>query len=300
MNKAGPIIDSHVHYYPQEVREDPARWADSKNEAHWKELVVGTDKKHSIQGWASDEKLISDMDEAGIDKVILQGWYWEHQTTCHWQNESYATLLNKHPDRLIAFASVQPREGKKALDDLKVAVDKGAKGIGEVFPKVQGFKVDSPDWLVIVEWAISQELPITMHVTEPVGHSYAGRVDAPLSDYQWLAEKYPELKLILAHWGGLLPFYELNPYLKKVFKNVYYDTAANPLLYDNKIYRLAIEAIGPDKILFGSDYPLRVYPKKQKEPNLKDSVAEVKGLGLKDTEYASIMGGNVSRILGLE
>ena len=39
-------------------------------------------------------------------------------------------------------------------------------------------------------------------------------------------------------------------------QNVYFDTAASPYLYRQEIYRLAAEIIGPEKILFGSDYPL--------------------------------------------
>jgi predicted TIM-barrel fold metal-dependent hydrolase len=39
-------------------------------------------------------------------------------------------------------------------------------------------------------------------------------------------------------------------------KNVYYDTAASPFLYDPKIYKLAVDLAGEDRVLFGSDYPL--------------------------------------------
>ena len=72
-----------------------------------------------------------------------------------------------------------------------------------------------------------------------------------------LIKYFPDLNLILAHWGGGLFFFNL---LKKEFsaalKNVYFDTAASPYLYRQEIYRLAAEIIGPEKILFGSDYPL--------------------------------------------
>jgi hypothetical protein len=78
-----------------------------------------------------------------------------------------------------------------------------------------------------------------------------------LGDLYNLIKAFPDLTLILAHWGGGLFFFNL---LKKevsvTLKNVYFDTAASPYLYKPEIYRLAAEIIGPDKILFGSDYPL--------------------------------------------
>jgi predicted TIM-barrel fold metal-dependent hydrolase len=114
-------------------------------------------------------------------------------------------------------------------------------------------------------------VPLCLHVSEPVGHVYPGKSTTPLEDYYWLATEYPELKLILAHWGGLLPFYELmNELMKgvrKQLKNVYYDTAATPLLYRQEMYRAVVSVVGPKKILYGSDYPLLIYPSQEKEPS---------------------------------
>lgn len=292
------VIDSHIHHYPEELIKDPGAWADRHNEAYWRRLVVGEQDRASIQGWASTSKLLEDMDAAGVDKVVLQGWYWEHQDTCRLQNNWHLNCYKQHPKCIIPFACVQPRDGIRALEALKLAYDNGACGIGEVFPEAQGFSMEDPVWLKIVEWAIEKKLPITMHVTEPVGHDYLGRVESPLSEYLWLAQHYPELKLILSHWGGLLPFYEFNPVVKKAFKNVYYDTAASPLLYDIKIYRAVIDAVGVDKVLFGSDYPLRVFPKKQKEADFVNSIWEVREAGLNEQEFEKVMGLNFAKLLG--
>ena len=81
--------------------------------------------------------------------------------------------------------------------------------------------------------------------------------------------------MILAHAGGLLPFYELNPRLRPELSNAYYDLAACPLLYDASLYRLLIETVGYEKIVWGSDYPLRVFPQKQKAPDFIVFLEEV-------------------------
>ena len=73
-----------------------------------------------------------------------------------------------------------------------------------------------PVWLECVKFASENGLPINFHVTEPVGHDYPGRIPTPFEDFLWLACEFPELKIILAHAGGLFPFYELNPKVKKI------------------------------------------------------------------------------------
>ena len=66
---------------------------------------------------------------------------------------------------------------------------------------------------------------------------------------------YPDLSVVLAHWGGGLPFYELMPKARPVLANVYYDTSASLFLYDDAIFDLALRWAG-EKVLFGTDYPL--------------------------------------------
>ncbi|MCU0822453.1 MAG: amidohydrolase family protein [Spirochaetes bacterium] len=60
----------------------------------------------------------------------------------------------------------------------------------------------------------------------------------------------------MAHWGGGMLFYELMPEINEEFKNIYYDTAASPLLYKDDVYDIAIKIVGSERIIFGSDFPL--------------------------------------------
>ena len=72
-----------------------------------------------------------------------------------------------------------------------------------------------------------------------------------------LVQALEGVKLILAHWGGGLFFFNLlKREVPESLTDVYFDTAASPFLYKPEIYRLAGNIIGPQKILFGSDYPL--------------------------------------------
>ena len=291
------IIDGHMHRYPSEVISDPAGWGKRVQEAHWVSLVAGSSGRESIQGWAERDRILSDMDAAGISKAVLLGWYWERQTTCEMQNRWHLDWIGEGGDRFIGFATVQPLAGERAFDDVRRSIESGLRGIGEINPLVQGFSVDHPVWVRILHWAQENRLPVTLHATEPVGHSYPGKTASRLADYVWLAEEFPELRIILAHWGGGLPFYELNPSCRRTLRNVLYDTAASPLLYDDRVFRYVADLVGSGKIVFGSDYPLRVYPREEKEPNLRRFVEAVRESGLNRRELEEVFSGNITRVL---
>ena len=275
MQETTGIIDVHTHYYPPLVTADPVKWATTQDEKHWRQLVA-PEGKPSLQGWASEAVMLRQMAEAGIAKAVLQGWYWEHSVSCAFQNRWYADLIERHPDRFIAFATIHPPSEKETEEQLKFAVDHGFKGIGEIHPAVQGFSLRDRCWMRVAEFAVEHGFPITLHVTEPIGRPQQPQMETSLRDIQWLVEKYPDLRLILAHWGGLSFLHELNPYIAKRWQNVYYDTSASPLLYGSQVFRIAMEAVGPEKFLFGSDYPLRLYPKQQKEPNFSAFISEIR------------------------
>jgi len=294
------VVDAHTHAYPPEIFTDPAGWARARGEHHWAELVgPRADGKKSLQGFADRKTMLEAMDDAGVERCVLLGWYWENHETCVWHNAEMAQWLRANPDRFSAFASVQPLAGSAALEDLRRVRDAGFCGVGEVFPAAQGFAMNDAHWERVLAWAAEKKMPVNLHVTEPAGRDYPGRIDAPLRDYQNVARRHPQVDFIFAHWGGLLPLLALNPAVRADLKNVYFDSSASPLLYDSRVYRQVADAVGAEKILFGSDYPLRVFPREQKEPDFARPVAEAKQSGLSQKELALVLGGNVRKLLGL-
>jgi hypothetical protein len=83
--------------------------------------------------------------------------------------------------------------------------------------------------------------------------------------------------------------YELMPEVRRVLANVYYDTSAAPYLYRRDVYSVAATTAGPEKLLFGSDYPL-LSPARY----LRDTE------DLDPTIRAAIFGGNAVTALGLD
>jgi predicted TIM-barrel fold metal-dependent hydrolase len=132
-------------------------------------------------------------------------------------------------------------------------------------------------------------IPALIHTNEPVGHNYPGKTPNTLIEIYNLIKKFPDNKIVLAHWGGGIFFFNLlQKEVKESLKNVYFDTAASPFLYDPQIYRQAKEIIGADKILFGSDFPL-----------LKPSryFTELGQTGLEKKDIEKICGINAGKLL---
>ena len=290
------IVDAHTHRYPEEVLEDPQSFAQLHEEWHWLELVSPENKK-SLQGWSTRGKMIADMDKSEVERAVLLGWYWENPETCELQNQWCSQWISRDPERFIGFFSLHP-ELQNPIESLKRSMDLGFLGIGECHPWLQGASIQNENWMKCMEFAAAEGWPVSFHVTEPVGHDYPGRVQTPFEEFLWLARQLPELKIILAHAGGLFPFYELNPKIRPELKNVHYDLAACPLLYDPEIYRKLIDVVGVEKILWGTDYPLRIFPARQKEPDFitfKNLVLEEAELS--ESERDAIFGNNLLALL---
>jgi uncharacterized protein len=286
------VIDVHVHGYLPEVAADPAAWARARGEDGWLACVLPVGRR-SIQGWASVERTIADMDAAGVAAAVLLGWYWQSQATCDEQNRWYAAWRSRYPGRLLAFAAAQPAAGRAAVDGVRRALDMGFCGVGELLPQAQGYTVDSPGFRAVVEVAVERGVPVNLHATDPQAGPAAGP-PTPLGDYVRLARDYPTGTFILAHWGGGLAFRE-GPELPA---NLYFDTAASPLLYGPEVFLKARARVGPGRILYGSDYPLLLYPRRVREPGFGDFLGAIASCGLEGHELEAVLSGNARRLLG--
>ena len=102
------IVDAHTHYFPPNVARDPKAFAQEYNEGIDLALVLPNGKP-GIQGWATKEGMLEEMDKASVDQVVVLGWYWENPVTCRLQNDWSRQLIEEYPDRFIAFAHPTPR-----------------------------------------------------------------------------------------------------------------------------------------------------------------------------------------------
>jgi predicted TIM-barrel fold metal-dependent hydrolase len=288
-------IDAHVHLYPSAANADPAGWAVAQGESAWATLATRVRRDgRPVQGFPSVDALLREMDRAGVDRAVLQGWYWTKPATCTLQNRFFAQCLRAHPDRLLAFATLHPGAGFwPTLEEMHRARDAGLAGFGELSPHAQGYAVDDAVFTEVLTLAGDWKMPVTLHVTDPDSKPFPGRVDTPLADFVSLARQFPHTTFILAHWGGLLP---LRDPAAAQLSNLWYDTAASPLLYDAGIWSRFAGVVPSTRIVFGSDYPLDLY----RGTAVNSGWAEFQREAVAGGAGPDILGGNLRRLLKLD
>jgi predicted TIM-barrel fold metal-dependent hydrolase len=277
------VIDFHTQVLPLEMKEKRAEFC--RRDSMFREFF--TVPKAKI---ASAEELIASMDECGIDASVLLSAGWDTNETCRLTNDYVLESAARYPKRLIPFCVVQPKAGDAAVRELERCVQGGARGIGEMRSDSQGCDLcDKKLMEPIVEVALRHNLIYLTHASEPVGHVYPGKGSiTPDAIYRFVSN-FPELRVVCAHWGGGLPFYALMPEVATALKNTFFDTAATPFLYRPQVFETVAGAVGADKILFGSDYPL-LSPKR--------IMAQIEAADLSAESKAMILGGNAQRLLG--
>jgi len=235
------------------------------------------------------KEIVASMDEQGVDKSVVFGFPWKNTETLKKHNNYIMEAAERYPDRLIGFGCLDPIS-KEAVDETERCLEGGVSGIGELAFYQSGIDEESIKKLEpVMEICHNKSLPVLIHTNEPVGHIYPGKTPNTLAQIYRLVKKFPENKIVLAHWGGGIFFFKLmKKEVKENLKNVYFDTAASPFLYDPDVYRIAIKLAGKDKILFGSDFPL-IKPARY--------FKELEMAGLDKDEIGSICGGNAARLL---
>ena len=102
---------------------------------------------------------------------------------------------------------------------------------------------------------------------------------------------YPDLRLELAHLGGLRMWDEVRRHLLPAGKNVYFDTAYVSFYLTLQEIKELIADIGPERVVLGSDYPWE-------EPGR--AIEIIKGLMLNEAEKQAILCKNAANMLDLE
>jgi len=212
-------------------------------------------------------------------------------------SDSMAELVQKYPARFPAFIGTAPMNNLDAMvTESKRAVEElGAVGM-QIFTNIAGKPVDLPEFEPFFEYMASVGKPVWIHPAR--GESFSDYKTEKRSEYEiwwtfgWpyetsaamarmvfsrLFDKYPGLKVITHHAGGMVPFFEgrvgpgwdqmgkrtsdrdlaavrkalKRPHLE-YFKEFYADTAS---FGSRKAIEHAVEFFGEERVLFASDAP---------------------------------------------
>lgn len=302
------IIDCHAHLMPQS-------WFDPKSPKSIFDL----------------DALFKQQDEAGVDMTVF-GNNWIRSPdganplrVVQEFNEHAAELSAKYPKRLLGLACSIPFDNDKILQETERAIKQYKfKGI-MINSSVNGEYLDSPRATPFFQLVSGLDVPLFVHppkytignekmeifrLPELLGRPFDTTMSLTRFIFTGGFEKFPNVKMVCAHVGGALPMlpgrygfgYELRkdmsfgPWEPDVMtrppasymKQLYFDTVC----YHPPAVQCAIDTIGVDQVVFGSDSPPVPLP-------LARAVDTVKQLKISEEDKQKIFGANAAKLLGL-
>ncbi|PYR39103.1 MAG: amidohydrolase [Acidobacteria bacterium] len=249
-------------------------------------------------------------------------------------NDGLAELVRRH-DRFFGFVAALPMNNPDAaLAEMRRAIDQlGAFGV-QVYTNAAGKPLDAPELLPLFEEAVRRDIPIWMHPARGAdfsdyrtetrsqyeiwwtfGWPYETSVAMARLVFSGYLDRFPTLKLITHHMGGMIPYFEgrvgygwdqlgtrtsdmdytaLLKSMKKrpidYFRQFYADTA---LFGAAPATRCGFDFFGVDRVVFASDMPF------EPTPGLyaRETIRCVEALGLPDAQKAQIYRGNAEKLL---
>ncbi|MBY8989771.1 MAG: amidohydrolase [Candidatus Lokiarchaeota archaeon] len=248
------IIDVHCHVWEEQYLSEDLR-----------AILVGIAKRLnfdlSLILDAGPERLVSEMDDAGIDKTVILGLDYEYlfkgKVSYKEYNNKVAGYINEYPDRLIGFAGIDPRRGKEAIAELERCIEElGFKGV-KLWP-LTGFYPDDVQFYPFYERVEDLGVTILCHTGLGPTKTYL-KYNRPMY-VDTVAVDFPNINIIMAHMGD--PWVNEAIAVARKNPNVYLDISGlepvfknTPLVFFQNLFEAKMSC-GIQKILFGSDWPL--------------------------------------------
>jgi predicted TIM-barrel fold metal-dependent hydrolase len=241
---------------------------------------------------SSVDRLIANLDRCGVEKAVLSvsNWLeWLDLAMCREVNDAMSELKRRFPGRILTLAHV-PIGEEGALDELERCASMDVDGVFTIVHlSRKGWSLDHPALAPFYARVNELGLPIVVHpANEPLEYvqSDTPKERMPLSDHDLLTcygrpynttvsllrlllsdivERHPRLRFIYPHLGGsfgvmknriLDRYYDrgLRDTLERRLRHFWFDTA--PPRWSRAELRCALETLGSERILFGSDHPI--------------------------------------------
>lgn len=277
------IIDVHTHVFPPSIRDRRDDYL--TRDTTFRELYSNP-KAHI----ATAEDLLASMEANGIDHAVACGFAWSEAEIMREHNDYLLEAAASSGGRVIPFPNVLPG-GDGGRKEMERYAARGARGLGELRPASQGYKLIDSEEADLLAWAANAyDLAVLFHASEPVGHAYPGKTGSPIEELGRFIADFPGVNVIAAHWGGGLPFFALMPEMKESFATTYFDTAGTPFLYTPDVFARVVDLVSARQVLFGSDFPLVSHER---------ALIELREAPIDDAAREAILGENARKLLRL-
>lgn len=314
------VIDIHAHcYIPGSAKTMSPEMAAAANPQETAPVA---------RSLTISDTRIGQMEGRGIDVGILSvNQYWWYSASppdaekfIRFQDEGLRDICARYPGRFYFLSSPALQHPALAAQQLEHAVKNlGARG-ASIGGHVNGRVPSGPEFDVF--WAKAQELdvPVFMHpggadnVLKPgaldgrgdlgnvIGNPLETTMFATRMIFDGTLDRFPKLKLILAHGGGYLASYlgrtdvacTVRPNAKCENKRRPAEYFRDQLYVDSMVFspeglRHLVAICGYEHVVYGSDMPY----------NWPDTLDIIAGANLPENERMAILGGNLARMLRL-
>ena len=262
------IYDAHAHIFPAKIAEKA-----TQSIGHFYDIPM-----HHL---GSAEELLRRGGEIGVSRYLVCS-----TATKPEQVEHINTFIHEqcelHPE-FYGFATMHP-DYAHIEEELDRALEMGLHGI-KLHPDFQHFDIDAPEALPLYRAASERKLPILFHTGDD-RYDYS----AP-HRLRKIAEAFPGLTCIGAHFGGYTIWQEAARQLAGRFENLWVDCSSSFFAMDVAAGRALIDAYGADRVLFGTDYPMW-------DP--QHELARLRGMRLAPETERKILYDNAAALFGLE
>ena len=161
-------------------------------------------------------------------------------------NDEQLAIQTREADRVRSYVVVNPNFTDHALKEIDRCAGKGAIGIKLAASR----RADDPLLDPIAEAAASRGFPILHHIWQHRRHDWPNQEASDGVELGRLAARHPDVQFILAHIGGGGDYLHTNPAVREL-PNVLLDISGSGV--DRGMLDRALEAVGPGRMLFGTD-----------------------------------------------
>ena len=259
------ITDVHAHVFPDKLADKAAH-------------SIGDFYGAASYCAASVENLLREEQKAGISRcVISNSAVTPHQV--HDVNTFLASAAASHPS-FVGFGSIYP--GMDGFEEeLDRIVSLGLRGL-KIHPDFQKLPIDDPSGIETYRAVARRGLPVLFHMGD---NRYDFSSPERLTN---LLRRVPDLQVVAAHFGGwnIWPQSLAHPQPESVL----YDTSSTLGMTDRDIVLRLIDKIGPDRLIFGTDFPMW---------SPKEELARFLALDLDESSRQKILYKNFMKLLKL-
>ena len=321
------IVDAHCHVIVGEMMTSavPAHWRPAISVEDGRQVVTfrGRELRSIVAEFTDTEVMARQAAAGGVDHLLLSPWIMlvpveaglaEAARVCRVQNEGLSRAAAG--GRVSALGAVPLQDAAAAAAELEYLMRlPGLRG-AEVPASVAGRYLGDEAFLPFWEAAEATGALIFVHPTtrgfelpalsdyylwNSAGNPLETAITAAHLAAAGVLERYPRLRILLAHGGGGLM--SIRGRLRRAFaarpeararsadgpdaalRRFYFDTVT----HDRALLADLVGYAGADHVLLGSDRPFDMGSDQPAE--------EVRALRLSDFDERSILGGNASRLL---